>query len=330
MAVMCGITIAGTGSYAPARILTNADLETMVDTSDEWILTRTGIRERHIAAADEPTSEMAAEAGRRALAAADIAPEALDLIVVATLTPDTPMPNTGCHVQRRLGAVNAGCFSLEAACSGFLYGLSAAADMIRCGTIRTALVIGAEKLSAVTDWTDRNTCVLFGDGAGAVVITACPAGEDSLLASYLKANGEYTSLLEIPAGGTARPLDYAALDVRDNCIRMAGREVFKLALAGMVESSRQVMQTAGIGVDDLRWLVPHQANLRIIKAVGQRLEIPDERVFVNVDRFGNTSAATIPIALDEIVRSGAVNRGEYLLLTAFGGGLTWGAQLLRW
>ncbi len=327
---LSGITFAGTGSYLPSRVLTNEDLEHMVDTSDTWIRERTGIRERRIAADGESTSRMACQAARAALSAAGMTPADLDLIIVATLTGDAVMPNTACYVQKLLGAPPMACFSLEAACSGFLYGLQTAADMIRMGTFRNALVIGAEKLSSVTDWTDRNTCILFGDGAGAAVITACPAEEDALQGSYLRANGEYVHLLKIPAGGTAAPLTHESLDARDNCIRMEGREVFKLALGGMVEASQRVLEMTGMGVDDLRWLVPHQANLRIIRSVGNRLKMPEDRVYINLDRYGNTSAATIPIALDEIVRRGLVDRGDHLLLTAFGGGLTWGAQLIRW
>jgi len=330
MALNYGITIAGTGSYLPSRILTNEDLERMVDTSDIWIQERTGIRERRLAADDETTSQMASQAGRRALEAAGMEPADLDLIVVATLTGDTSMPNTACYVQKLLGGPATASFSLEAACTGFLYAMQVAADMIRVGTFRNALVIGAEKLSHVTDWTDRNTCVLFGDGAGAAVLRACKPEDDSLQASYLQADGAYTHLLEIPAGGTAKPLTHAGLDARDNCIQMAGREVFKLALSGMVEASQKVLEASGLTVDDIRWLIPHQANLRIIRSVGSRLKMPTERVYINVDRFGNTSAATIPIALDEIVRGGLVACGDYLLLTAFGGGLTWGAQLIRW
>lgn len=325
-----GVQICGTGSYAPARVLTNRELAEMVDTSDEWIQTRTGIRERRIAAPDEPTSALAHHASVKALEAAGVEPEEVQLIIVATLSPDAPFPNTGCYLQQRLGAKNAACFSLEAACSGFLYSLTIAADMIRCGTYENALILGAEKLSAYTDWTDRTTCVLFGDGAGAALLRRVPADQDALLASQLGANGDYTDLLRIPAGGSAAPMTHELVDQRMNFIKMRGREVFKLAVGAMVESSEAVLARAGVCIDDIRWLVPHQANTRIIQAVGKRLNIPEERVYINLDRYGNTSAATIPIALDELVRDGSVRTGDHILMTAFGGGLTWGAALMRW
>jgi len=325
-----GVKFAGTGSYVPERVLTNHDLERMVDTSDEWIRTRTGILERRIAADDQPTSALAHAAAAAALAAAGRDAAEIELIVVATLTPDHPFPNTACYVQQKLGAHKAACFSLEAACSGFLYGLQAAAALIQTGIYRNALVIGAEKLSSLVDWTDRNTCVLFGDGAGAVVLERTDANHNALLASNLGADGNYSELLYVPAGGSALPASHATLDQRLNCIKMNGREVFKLAVGAMVGAANEVMAQTGIPIAEVRWLVPHQANDRIIQAVGKRLGIPEERVFVNLDKYGNTSAATIPIALDEIVRGGAVEHGENLLLVAFGGGLTWGAVLIRW
>ena len=325
-----GAAIAGTGSYVPAKVLTNFDLERMVDTSDEWIRVRTGIRERRIAAPDEPTSAIAYQAAVRALESAGVTPDDLDLIIVATLSPDTVFPNTACHLQKRLETTGCACFSIEAACSGFIYALEVAANMIRSGRYRTTLIVGAEKLSALTDWQDRSTCILFGDGAGAAVLTRVPPAEDSLLAVRLGADGTYTDLLRMPAGGTAMPVTHEALDERLNYIKMAGREVFKLAVNAMVGAAEDVLREAGIAIDAVRWLVPHQANQRIISAVGQRLGIADERVFVNVERFGNTSAATVPMALDEIARSGEIQRGDYVLLVAFGGGLTWAAALLRW
>jgi 3-oxoacyl-[acyl-carrier-protein] synthase-3 len=325
-----GVAIAATGSYVPDRILTNQDLEKMVDTSDEWIRTRTGIRERHIAAADEPCSALAAEAARRALAAAGMEAADLDLVLVATFTGDCVFPNAACFVQERIGARQAACFSLEAACSGFIYGFEVAANLLRSGGYRTALLVGAEKITAFTDWADRNTCVLFGDGAGAVVLKRVPAKEDSLVASKLGADGRYTELLHIPAGGSALPVSAAALAARDVYIKMEGREVFKLAVNAMVSACEEVLQKASVPIEQVRWLVPHQANQRIISSVGKYLGMPEERVYVNVDRFGNTSAASIPLALDELVRGGQVQRGDYLLFTAFGGGLTWGALLVRW
>ena len=325
-----GVCMAGTGSYVPDRILTNKDLEQMVETSDEWIQTRTGIRERRIARPDEPTSVLAARAAERALDAAGVAPEDLDVIIVGTLTPDRPLPSTACFVQRRLGAAKAMCFDLEAACTGFLYGLEVAGNLIRSGGHRHALVIGAEELSTVTDWTDRSTCVLFGDGAGAMVLTATDVEQDAFLASRLRADGQYADLLHIPAGGSALPSTHDTVEKKLNFIKMTGREVFKLAVGAMAEAGQQVLDEAGLTVNEITWLVPHQANTRIIKAVGKRLGFPDEKVYINVDRYGNTSAATIPVALDEIARSDKIASGDYVLMVAFGGGLTWGASILRW
>jgi 3-oxoacyl-[acyl-carrier-protein] synthase-3 len=325
-----GVTIAGTGSYVPERVLTNSDLEKMVDTSDEWIRTRTGICERRIAAADQPTSVLAHEASKRALEAANIAAADLDLIIVATLTPDTQFPNTACHLQRHLGAGRAACFSLEAACSGFLYAFETAAGLMSSGNYRHALIVGAEKLSGIVDWTDRNTCVLFGDGAGAAVLSRCPEEESCLLASTLGADGDYANLLYMPGGGSAMPMSAEVLDQRQNFIKMNGREIFKLAVNAMVGAAQDVLAKSHIDIEQIRWLVPHQANTRIIRAVGKRLGIPEERVFMNLERYGNTSAATLPICLDEIARSGQVESGDYLLLTVFGGGLTWGGLLVRW
>ena len=325
-----GVTIAGTGSYVPSKILTNHDLAKMVDTSDEWIRTRTGIQERHIAAPDEPCSALGAQAAMRALTAAAVTPDEVDLIVVATFTGDHTFPNTACFVQKRIGAFNAACFSLEAACSGFLYALEVATNMIRSGGYRNVLVIGAEKISSATDWTDRNTCVLFGDGAGAVVLRQAPARKDSVVAAKIGADGRYTELLWTPAGGSAMPVTPEVLEKRLNYIKMEGREVFKLAVNAMVEASQTALRKAGVTIDQVRWFIPHQANQRIIASVGKYLGIAEEKVYVNVHRLGNTSAASIPIALDELVRSGQVERGDYLLLTAFGGGLTWGSVLVRW
>ncbi|MBT3376889.1 MAG: ketoacyl-ACP synthase III [Lentisphaerae bacterium] len=325
-----GVRIVGTGSYAPPKVLTNHDLEEMVDTSDEWILARTGIKTRHIAADDQPTSSLAYEASLKALEAAGMAPDDIDLIIVATSSPDCIFPNTGCFLQRKLGATNAACFSLEAACSGFVYGFQVASGMLQSGMFENALLVGAEKFSTLLDWTDRTTCILFGDGAGAAVLRRVPSDDNGLLACKLGANGEFAELLGVPAGGTAMPLTHERLDQRLNCLQMKGREVFRLAVNAMVESCESVMADAGISIDQVRWLVPHQANTRIILGVGKRLGIPTERVFMNLDRYGNTSAATIPIALDEIARGELVSKDDYVLLTAFGGGLTWGALLLRW
>ncbi|MFO7822224.1 MAG: beta-ketoacyl-ACP synthase III [Lentisphaeria bacterium] len=325
-----GVAISGTGSYKPKKILTNHDLEKMVDTSDEWIRTRTGIRERRIAAPDEATSDMACRAALEALEDANLTPENLDLILVATFTPDRPLPNTGCYLQQKLGAVNAASFSLEAACSGFIYGLEVGTNLVRSGGYRNVLVVGAEKLSSVVDWTDRETCVLFGDGAGAAILSQTEAEKDSVLSVTLGSDGNYASLLSVPAGGSELPLSHELLEQHENHIKMRGREVFKLAVNAMSGAAREVLEEAGVSVDDVRWLVPHQANTRIITSVGKKLGFHPDNVFVNLDKYGNTSAATIPVALDEISKGGMVKRGDYILLVAFGGGLTWGAALLRW
>ena len=325
-----GIKIAGTGSYVPSKVLTNADLEKIVETTDEWIRTRTGIEERHIAADDEPCSALAEKAALRALEASGMKAEEIELIIVATFTGDKVFPNAGCFLQKRIGATNAVCFSMEAACSGFVYGMTVAAGLLRSGGFRNALVVGAEKISFMVDWTDRNTCVLFGDGAGAVVLKRVAAKHDSLRAFKLGADGNYCDLLQCPAGGSALPITPEVLDQRLQYLKMEGREVFKLAVNAMVEASQDVLKQEGIGVEQVSWVIPHQANLRIISSVGKYLGIPDEKVYINVQRYGNTSAASIPLALDELVRSGRVKDGDYLILTAFGGGLTWGSLLLRW
>jgi len=325
-----GVKISGTGSYVPEKVLTNHDLEKMVDTSDEWISTRTGIQERHIAAPDEPTSALAYEACKEAMENAGVTSQNIQLIIVGTFTPDHPLPNTACFLQRRLGAEGAACFSLEAACSGFIYALQVARSMIQAGQYDTVLVTGAEKLSSVTDWTDRGTCVLFGDGAGAAVLQSTTPEDNGILSTHLGADGNYTDLLHIPAGGTVRPVTEDVLKQRLNYMKMNGPEVFKLAVNSMALAAKKVMEDTGIGPEQVRWLVPHQANTRIISAVGKRLGFDEEKVFVNLNKYGNTSAATIPIAFDEIVKNDSLQKGDYILLVAFGGGLTWGASMIRW
>lgn len=324
-----GIRFAGFGSYAPEKILTNADLEKMVDTSDEWIVSRTGIRERHIAAEGEATSDLAYHASLRALDDAGFAAEDLDAIFVATFTPDHRMPNTACFLQEKLGASHAACFSLEAACTGFLYSLEAAAGMMRSASYRKVLVVGAEKLTTVMDFSDRNTCVLFGDGAGAVVLEQVPAEEECLLSSTVGADGSSAHLLQVPSGGSVLPTTKKTLDDGLHFIRMEGREVFKKAVNAMADAANKVLDEAGVTNDDVTWLVPHQANTRIIQGVGKKLNIPEERVFINLDKYGNTSAASIPLALDEMYRDKKMKKGDLILLVAFGGGLTYGATLFR-
>ena len=323
--------ILGTGSYAPERVVTNDDLAHMVDTSDEWIRTRTGIRERRIAAPTETTSDMAVHAARHALADAGVAAQDIDLVIVATLTPDMPMPATACLVQPKLGVpTTAACFDLAAACSGFIYALDTACAMVASGRYQRALVIGAEKLSAVIDWQDRTTCVLFGDGAGAVVIGPSEQPDCGLLGTNLGTFGDGADLLTISHGGSLFPSTPESIVARNHCIRMKGKEVFKLAVRAMDETARDILEQHHVRADQISLVIPHQANLRIIEAISEYLELPMERFFVNVDRYGNTSAASIPIALDEARRAGRIKPGDLTLLVAFGAGLTYGSALIRW
>jgi 3-oxoacyl-[acyl-carrier-protein] synthase-3 len=321
-------TVAGLGSVLPERIVTNAEFEKLVDTSDEWIRERTGIRERHVASPDDATSDLAVRAGRIALESAGIAPEQLDLIVCATLTPDTPIPSAAVWVQRKLG-IAAPAFDVNAACAGFSYALSTGTAFIESGQAETVLVIGAEILSRVMDYTDRGTCILFGDGAGAVVLR--PSEAPGILGSVLGADGRAAEILIIPAGGSARPASHETVDARDHSIRMPnGRDVFKRAVVEMTNACRQLLEKSGYAPEDVGLLIPHQANARIMIAVAERLGVPLDRAVVDVETVGNTSAASIPIALDRAWRAGRVKTGDLVLLTSFGAGLAWGANLLRW
>jgi 3-oxoacyl-[acyl-carrier-protein] synthase-3 len=324
------IAILGTGSYTPEKILTNADLSKLVDTSDEWIFSRTGIRERRIAAAGETTSQMAAASARAALADAGLTAADIDLIIVATLTPDLPMPATACFVQDILGVkTHAACFDLNAACSGFLYALDTAWAMLESGRYRHALVIGAEKLSTVLDWKDRTTCVLFGDGAGAVVLG--PArGTARIIGTKLYAEGAHARLLCIPDGGSNPPAPVTDALRTPGTITMKGREIFKIAVREMEDAARDILDQHQIPASRIDCVIPHQANLRIIDAIAQYLELPSDRFFVNLERYGNTSAASIPLALDEARRSGRIKTGDTTLFVAFGAGLTYGSALVRW
>lgn len=325
-----GIKISGTGSYLPERILTNKDLERMVETTNDWILSRTGIAERRIAADNEATSNLGAKAAQQALDAAGLRATDLDVVIVATITPDKIFPNTACLVQQQIGATRAFCFSIEAACSGFVYMMEVAASLIRSGAAKHALIVGAEKLSTIINWEDRSTCVLFGDGAGAAVLSATTPEENMLLTSTLGADGGYSDILHVPGGGAAHPFSQYVLDHKLHYLEMSGPEVFKQAVNSMATAAGQVLAEANYTVDDITWLIPHQANTRIISSVAKRLGLDESRAFINLDRYGNTSAATIPIALDEMVRTDVVKRGDLLLMVAFGGGLTWGANLVRW
>ena len=324
------VYIAGTGSYLPEKILTNADLEKLVETSDEWIRVRTGIEERHLAAKDEATSDMARIAAERAMKAAGITGADLSAIVVATSTADYTFPNTACLLQHALGCKHILCYDLCAACSGLIYALETASSLIRANKkYRYVLVCGAEKLSGIVNWNDRNTCVLFGDGAGAFVLENRD-GDDRFPVSCLGADGTYSHTLIMPGGGSRNPASHETVDNHMHCIHMAGKETFKLAIKAMVESSNQVLSESGVFPEDVALVIPHQANRRIIQAVAQRLAVPPDRVFDNVNRYGNTSASSIGIAFDDAVRSGRLKRGDLVLLTAFGSGLTWGAMLLRY
>jgi 3-oxoacyl-[acyl-carrier-protein] synthase-3 len=331
MSLPVSTVILGTGAYAPARVLTNTELALTIDTSDEWIVSRSGIRERHIAAPGEMTSDMAVHAARLALADAKLQPADIDLLVIATITPDMPMPATACSVQHKLGlSTSTACFDLNAACSGFIYALDTACAMIGSGRYRHALVIGVEKLSSIVDWTDRTTCVLFGDGAGAAVIGASARPAVGLIGAKLGSYGDCVDLLCIPAGGSNTPASTASLASRDHFLKMKGKEVFKYAVRGMEEAARDILEQHGIAANQINLVIPHQANLRIIESIAQYLELPMERFFVNLDRYGNTSAASIPIALDEARRAGRINPGDLTLLVAFGAGLTYGSALIRW
>ena len=322
--------IVGTGSYVPARVLTNADLEKLVDTSDEWIVTRTGISERHVASDDEATSDLAYHAARAALESSGVDPGDLDMILVATATPDMFFPSTACVLQDRLGARRSGGLDISAACSGFIYGLAVANGLIRAGTARTVLLLGAETLTKVVNWQDRNTCVLFGDGAGAVVLRA-DEGEGGVLSVHLYADGSKGPLLILPGGGSRHPMSQAVLEAGLTKIQMnSGNEVFKLAVRPMEDAALTALKQNGYEVGDVDFIITHQANMRIISALGQRLGLPDHKVVANLKRVGNTSAASIPLALDEAVRDGRVQAGHLVLLCAFGGGLTWASSLIRW
>jgi len=321
--------ITGWGFYVPSRIMTNAELERIVDTSDEWIASRTGIRERRIASDGENTSSMSTRAARVALDRARLRPQDLQMIIVGTCSPDYVFPATACFVQNDLGATKAGAFDIEAACTSFVSALAVARGMIVSGAIQNALVIGAETLSRFLNWKDRTTCVLFGDGAGAVVLEATNAsvGIESVI---LHSDGSHMDKLLIPAGGARIPATQDTLDRGQHLITMQGGDVFKLAVKSMADAAEEALAEAGLGLDDIALMIPHQANIRIIEQVAKRLHFPMERVFVNIQRYGNTSAASIPIAICEAEATGRLRRGDKVLLVAFGGGFTWGASVLEW
>jgi 3-oxoacyl-[acyl-carrier-protein] synthase-3 len=323
------VSIIGTGSYVPEKILTNADLMKMVDTSDEWITTRTGIKERRIAAKDEFTSDMATKAALAAIEQAGISPKEIDLILLATATPDMLFPATACLVQTKIGATNAACLDISAACAGFLFGVDIAHQFITSHTHETVLVIGAEKLSSITNWTDRNTCVLFGDGAGAAILKH-RGGSHGVIATHVGSDGQYADILFMPGGGCRTPITKENADQNLSTIHMSGKDVYKQAVIAMMSASKKVLEQAGLTIDDIACVIPHQANVRIIEAIADRLKISRDHFFVNLDRYGNTSAAAVAIALDEANRTGRIKAGDYILMVVFGGGLTWASTVIEW
>ncbi len=320
--------IAGTGMYVPDKVLTNADLEKMVDTSDEWITTRTGIKKRHIAEDGVGTSDLALNAAKDAMAMAGVGPTDLDLIITATFTPDSPCPAAACLLQEKLGAKNAASFDLNAACTGFIYGLTTARQFIVSGMYDTVLVLGVDKLSSITNWRDRNTCVLFGDGAGAAIVTSRKQGL-RLRAGYLGADGSMATLLHMPGGGSVIPPTHESIDQDLHYIAMNGRKVFKAAVLSMERAVDKLLEQEGVNKHEIRWLIPHQANLRIIKVLGEHLEVPAEKVHISVQDYGNTSAATTAIGLHLVNAAGEFEPGDKIVVVAFGGGFTWGACLIE-
>ena len=318
----------GIGSYVPEKILDNKELSLKVETSDDWIRTRTGIRERRIASSDQPTSELALNAARKAIEAAQIQPNQIDLVIVATITPDMAFPSTACILQHKLSLGKVACFDLEAACSGFLYSLDVADGMLASGRYRCALVIGAEKMSSILDWEDRTTCVLFGDGAGAAIVMTEGDGPN-LLGFSSGADGSNPSLLHQPAGGSKQPASITSIENRDHFLKMNGKEIFKSAVRVMEKATRELLEANGLETQDVDHVIPHQANVRIVESMAQRLEIPLDKFFCNLDRHGNTSAASIPIAFDEACQKGIFRKGEIGVLVAFGAGLTWSATIVR-
>ena len=320
--------ILGVGSYLPEKIISNFDLEKIMDTSDEWIRTRTGIKERRVADENEATSDLATKAALNAIKNANLTPEDIDLIIVATITPDMIFPSTACLVQANIKATKAACFDLEAACSGFIYGMTVAKQFIETNTYKHVLVIGAEALSRILDYEDRSTAILFGDGAGAVVMGS--VNEGGVLSTNLGSDGNGKDYLNIPAGGSKNPASEETLKNRLHYVKMAGNDVFKFAVRIMQDASIKCVESANLDIQDIDYLIPHQANIRIIEASAKRLKLNMDKVYVNLDRYGNMSAASIPVALDEAYREGKIKKGDNIVLVGFGGGLTWGASVIRW
>jgi 3-oxoacyl-[acyl-carrier-protein] synthase-3 len=323
------VSIVGTGSYVPERVLTNDDLSASVNTTDEWITSRTGIKTRRIAAKDEYTSDMAARAALAAMEQAKVAATDIDLILVATASPDMIFPATACFVQTKIGASKAACLDVSAACAGFLFALEIAQQFITSHTYDTVLVIGAEKLSSITNWTDRNTCVLFGDGAGAAILQHRGRAH-GVISTHIGSDGNYSDILWMPGGGCKTPITAENAHQHLQTIHMSGRDVYKQAVVSMIDASKKALDKAGLTIEDIACVIPHQANARIIEAIADRLKIPVDRFFVNLDKYGNTSAAAVAIALDEANRSGRLKSGDYILMVVFGGGLTWASTVLEW
>jgi len=320
----------GVGFYVPDKVLTNKDLEKMVDTSDEWITTRTGIKERRISAEGTSTSDLAKEAALNAIKEAKLTPEDIDLIIVATITPDMSFPSTACIVQSKIGAKNAACFDVSAACAGYVYAVAIADQFIKSGVYKNVLVVGAEKLTAITDWTDRNTCVLFGDGAGAAVLGPTTDGS-GILSIDLGADGKQCDILKLPAGGSRMPASHKTIDDKQHCIKMEGTELFKHAVRIMTATGERAAKKAGLdSPKEIDFVIPHQANIRILNAVAKRIGIPQEKIYLNIERYGNMSSASTAVGLAEAVLSKRVKKGDVILLDAFGGGLVWGAVIVKW
>ena len=323
------VSIIGTGSYVPKKILSNADLSRIVNTTDEWITTRTGIKERRIAAKDENTSDMATKAALKAIEQARISPKEINLILVATATPDMVFPATACFVQKKIGATNAACLDISAACAGFLFGMEIAQQFITSHTHDTVLVIGAEKLTSITNWTDRNTCVLFGDGAGAAILRHRGSAH-GVITTHIGSDGQYSDILFMPGGGSRCPITRENAHLNLQTIHMVGKDVYKQAVTAMLNAAKKALEQAGLSIEDIACVIPHQANVRIIDAIADRLGISRDKMFVNLDRYGNTSAAAVAIALDEANRTGRIKPGDYVLMIVFGGGLTWASTVLEW
>jgi len=322
------VGIIGVGEYLPKKVLTNADLEKMVDTSDEWITSRTGIKKRRIAAKNEAASDLATKAAKEALLDAGLKGEELDLIIVATITGDMSFPSTACFLQNALSAKQAICFDISAACAGFVYAITIAQQFIARGTCKNALVVGTEVLSSVTDWKDRNTCVLFGDGAGAVVLSEVKSG--GILSTYLGSDGSKTDLLLLPAGGSRKPATHQTIDDGLHYIKMQGNELFKIAVTSMTEAAQIALKRAGLECKDIDLVIPHQANIRIILAMAKKLGLPKDRIYLNIEKYGNMSSASTATALCEAVKEGRIKKGDIVLLDAFGAGLVWGACVIKW